>query len=924
MYQCVNFYIGLAELFGRPESEDFSVADLLVALCTDVIFDRTGLGSIGYNARSSRDFLGQALSANEPSLFLNSTFSTVPVNVSFDLEDESLNTVNISVNPDVQMGVELVHLKASVGSWAVFLSCDESDADTFKSVVDRLKEEWGSHLERYTKALSSEIDLNPTADELLSKSLSNQLQSNRVVTYSDHLANEFNNKNTYIQSLISENARLMDQRSAGNRLIDFAARKLKGFRSKGALMTTTANVEPAAPVEDIMQVKQRHSDRAKRRLNSFLENGSRITLGDPDQAVDISILLITWGRAELTFECLESLSNTMSPNIEVVVVDNDSPDNTLEMLSRFDGNIKVIENENNDGFLLASNIAAKHATAEVILLLNNDTTVPEDAIGNGLKRLRSSNEIGAVGAKIILPNGELQEAGSFVWDNGGASGYLRGAKPDDPHGDFVRPVDFGSGAFLMIRKSDWDEIGGFDEQFVPAYFEEVDFCLSLRGLGKHVVYDPTVILNHFEFASSKKRQDAIDLQKANRGKLEAKHKKFLQAHRHTAGVKNIKPSRTAYLSQREGVDVIQKNVLFIDDLFPEPALGSGFGRACDMVEILSRHVRHLSFLPLNFPDKKPENWRDYWGNRVEVLFGVGRAGFEEYINEWLPYFDHIFVSRPHNIQFILNSLPSDLVSKISSKLIYDAEAIFTFREQLKAEIDGTPWDDQLFDSKLERELCLAEGLSNITVVSEHDGSYFKTRHPEADVHVLMHACENLRTKTRFANREGALFVGNLAEPASPNVDGVKALCKLWMSSDAVKDITLNIVGNLGDSGWHLKYKAANIKFHGRVEDLQSFYENNRIFLAPVRFAAGVPIKVLEAMSYGIPCVISDILGVQLSIENDETAIVRALNEDMMSGVEKLYNDKTLWSSLRNRALKYVVDETSTEKFEETLISILQA
>ena len=872
MSAIVGFYIKLAKLYGENLKSSFTEMDLLISLFTDVIYNLSGLASVSYTKHEENNMLGLALSSHTAPLFLNSGFFTIPVDVQFDSSEVGAMTLNITVWPDrnsLSKDGEAVSRKiinSVVGDWLVKINCFETEEALFENIAQNVAMDWPDFLSSYNHAMQNVVETNPHAEAVLQHSLSNQLKLNEVLTYSNHLANEFNNKNIYIQDLLSENARLMDQRSAANRLLDYAARKLNSFGRKAPLGISQVGVQSAAKAADAVDVKKRHTDRAKERLNAFLDSGKRLVIGDPDRPIDVSIIMVTWGRSELTFECLESLVSTKEPNIEVVVLDNNSPDNTLELLKRFDGNITVIENENNDGFLLATNMAAKHAQSDVLLLLNNDTTLPSFSIGNALKRLKSSSEIGAVAAKIILPDGLLQEAGSLVWNNGGALGYLRGVDPDDPRCDFARPVDFGSGAFLMVDRVDWEEIGGFDEQFVPAYYEEVDFCLCLRRIGKHVVYDPSVVLHHFEFGSSKKKDDAIALQKTNRLKFESKHKEFLQSHRFLANEKNILKSRSTHLDQRNGLDVIKKNVLFIDDIFPDPALGSGFGRACDMVDILSKHVHQLSFLPLNFPDEKPDHWRSFWDNRVEVLYGVGRKGFEAYIREWVDYFDHIFVSRPHNIEFIRSALPSDLEAKVSAKLVYDAEAIFTLREKMKAELDGVPWSENTLSNKLSRELALAQGLSHITVVSKHDASYFRAEHPNANIRVLMHACSNRKTSTKYSKRKDVLFVGSLAEPTSPNVDGVKNLCKLWANSPLTKNINLNIVGGLGNSGWHIKYANSNIHFKGRVENLTPLYESHRVFVAPVRFAAGVPIKVLEAMSYGIPCVVSTILGEQLSIE----------------------------------------------------------
>lgn len=591
MYQSTEFYLDLVRVFGGKRADFFSEKDLLIALLSDVLFQHSGLASLKYPERSDFDVLGFALAAHEPYFFLNSTFSTLPINISFSDINPLDDTIGVAVTSNPDADEARVECKQAVGDWHVALTCQKADEDLFLSALEHVARVWMNHLTLYNNVISGSEVLNDTSKILLERTLSKQLKFNEALTYGNHLSNEFNNKNLYIKSLREENDRLMDHRSAGNRILDFGARLIRRVRdktNKKAIETDSDNKAGDISIDASLLAKEEHAKRALGRLNAFLKSKDRISIGDPNRDVDVSVVLITWGRAELTFECIESLSQIKSPNIEVVVFDNASPDNTLEMLSHFDGNIQIVEHSENVGFLLGCNLAVEYASSDTILLLNNDTTLPSDAISKAYERLNSDENIGAVGGKIILPDGKLQEAGSFVWRHGGAQGYLRGADVDDPRGNFVRPVDFVSGAFLMTRRRHWEEIGGFDERFIPAYFEEVDYCLSLRGIGKHVVYDPSIIINHFEFASAKKKSDAISLQKRNRLKLEEKHREFLLEHCYPPDLKNVNFARTASLTDESSPIVSKKNVLFIDDMFPDPAVGSGFGRSHDMVDILSQ------------------------------------------------------------------------------------------------------------------------------------------------------------------------------------------------------------------------------------------------------------------------------------------------------------------------------------------------
>jgi hypothetical protein len=133
--------------------------------------------------------------------------------------------------------------------------------------------------------------------------------------------------------------------------------------------------------------------------------------------------------------------------------------------------------------------------------LNNDTIVAPGAIKAASDRLDQEPDLGAVGGKILSLDGTLQEAGCIVWRDGHCEGYGRGEHPEAPAFAFTRDVDYCSGAFLMVRRQVFEALGGLDEVFAPAYFEEVDFCMRVRAAGFRVGYEPSAQITHFEYGS---------------------------------------------------------------------------------------------------------------------------------------------------------------------------------------------------------------------------------------------------------------------------------------------------------------------------------------------------------------------------------------------------------------------------------------
>lgn len=218
----------------------------------------------------------------------------------------------------------------------------------------------------------------------------------------------------------------------------FMVQSLQGSRREGAAAVDFLARSSAAGLTD---AKATRASQATHRLREFLASSERLALPD-STSPDVTVVIVVWNQAHFTLECLESLAKSSVP-VRTVVVDNGSTDETAELLGRVDG-IAIVLNNTNIGFLEAANEGLIASTTAFTLLLNNDATVTPDAIERALETARAPS-IGAVAARIVLPNGLLQEARSFLWQGGGAQGYLRSQPVSIGASMHRRDVDFGSG-----------------------------------------------------------------------------------------------------------------------------------------------------------------------------------------------------------------------------------------------------------------------------------------------------------------------------------------------------------------------------------------------------------------------------------------------------------------------------------------------
>lgn len=705
--------------------------------------------------------------------------------------------------------------------------------------------------------------------------------------------------------------------------VRWLARRLRTLRATvlGMQPTVTGGTEPAESGSEEMKEAEAESISAPADAKHVLARSQRAALQaflsaelqlPHSDNPEISIILVLYNRAELTFGCLLSIAENNSDQLEVIIVDNASSDETGQLLNRLKG-AQIHRNKENHHFLMAVNQAAQHAKGKYLLILNNDSQLLPGTLQSSLKTIRSSTDIGAVGARLILPDGSLQEAGSIIWRDGSCLGYGRGDNPNAPMYMFERDVDYCSAAFLLTPRATWQRLGGFDESYKPAYYEETDYCARLWAEGLRVVYDPDAVLVHHEFASSHSRSQAIDLQRGHQQIFVNKHRAALQ-NQHVRDLAHILEARMKTPQSRR--------TLFLDDRVPHRWLGSGFPRTQAILRTLVKQGYFVTFYPMSAPD---EDWPLVYSDmprRIEFMTGYGLQMLEAFLRSRAGYYGTIIISRPHNMaifQTIRTAYPSWFEK---TKIIYDAEALFAGREIELRRVAGTPMKDDEIQRLILDEVRLAAAADSVVSVSAAERAAF-LKHGIDRVNVLGHANPPSPTPRTFHERSGFLFVGAIHEEASPNGDGV-----IWFIDEILPRITAALgnvrvtIAGVNRSEKISRLAGSSITITGHVADLTEHYNSSRVFIAPTRYAAGIPHKVHEAAANGLPVVATPLLASQLEWEDGNSLSVGSNAESFAQKCIELYTNPELWQGLRDSALRRIAAECSMELFEARLNEIL--
>lgn len=599
----------------------------------------------------------------------------------------------------------------------------------------------------------------------------------------------------------------------------------------------------------------------------------------------VSVIIPVYNQIHYTYACLASiLEHTKDVAYEIIIADDVSTDATTE-LSKFTENVVICRNETNQGFLKNCNQAAKAARGKYVMFLNNDTQVTEGWLSSLVNLIESDATIGMVGSKLVYPDGRLQEAGGILWSDGSGWNYGRLDDPDKPEYNYVKDVDYISGAAILLSNDLWKQIGGFDERYAPAYCEDSDLAFEVRKAGLRVVYQPLSKVIHFEGISNGTDVNGTGLKRyqvENSQKL--KEKWAVEFKQQSENNGNPDPFRARERSQ--GKDII----LVVDHYVPTYDRDAGSKTTFQYLQMFLEKGYVVKFLGDNFLHEEPYSTAlQQMG--IEILYG---KEYQARIWEWLK--DHgddikvAYLNRPH----IASKYVDFLREKTNIRIIYYGHDLHFLREGREYELTGDPKlrESSEYWKSVELRLMRKAAVSYYPSYVERDAIH--QIEPSIRVKAIVaYVFDKFLTSIPedFEKREGLLFVGGFAHP--PNADAV-----LWFAQKIFPlireqlKVNFYIVGSkVPDEIKALEQPDNGIVVKGFVseEELARLYASCRVVVVPLRYGAGVKGKVIEALYNGAPVVTTSI-GAE-GIEEAETVMeVRDEPEEFAGEVLSLYRD----------------------------------
>jgi GT2 family glycosyltransferase len=619
-----------------------------------------------------------------------------------------------------------------------------------------------------------------------------------------------------------------------------------------------------------------------------------------------SIVIPVLNHPKLTRACLASvIERTPAGTYEIIVVDNASDDETRRLLAEVDS-LRVIRNDVNAGFVEACNQGAGAAQGEFILFLNNDTIV----LPGWLDALRSTfdthESVGAVGPMLLYPDGRLQEAGVIIWRDGTASHYGRFDGADAPEFGYVREVDYCSGACLLIPKSVFERLGGFDSRYAPAYYEDVDLAFRLRELGSRVLYQPAARVVHVEGATAGTTvsHGMKSYQAVNRGKFVARHERAL-ATQHSFDPESLREA----CDRRSG-----RRILVMDERVPHHDEDAGSVRLRALLEILSSLNCRVTFVPNDRQATEPYT-SQLQQLGIEVRYGA-MSGLA-FAKKFRAAFDVAILCRARTAAGYIAALSGSVKRPF---IILDTVDLNFLREQRFAELEDDPGLARSAERSRDEELSAIRSSDMVWVTSTHEAELL-SQHDAVPAIATVPMIHSVRQDVPgFGARRDVLFVGGFRH--APNEDAVLYFVEeIWpIVQSALPGVRFLIAGSYMPPRIE-RLASTDIEILGHVPDVKDVLDRCRVSVAPLRYGAGVKGKVTESLASGVPVVATPVAAEGIGLTDGAHLLIGADSREFASRLIRVYTDEGLWDRLSHggrHAMNRCSEATVRELIRTTL------
>lgn len=616
----------------------------------------------------------------------------------------------------------------------------------------------------------------------------------------------------------------------------------------------------------------------------------------------VTVVIPVHNQIKFTVRCLCSLRLACNKTpFNIIVVNDGSSDETASVLKGMKG-LMVVTNEFPQGFIKSINQGVSLASSEFVVFLNNDTEVTNYWLDELINPFELISNVGITGSKLIYPNGKLQEAGGVIFGDGSPINYGKNCNPFDPKYNYLREVDYVSGASLMIRRADFERAGGLSLDLCPAYYDDVDLAFKIRELGLRVIYTPFSEVIHYEGISN-----GTDIKTGIKKFQEVNKEKFKSSWRHRFS-KNLKERSLVDIAKDRGVE---KRALILDYECPRPDISAGGYAILEEIKLLQALGFKCTFLASNLA------WLDNYTkelqkNGIEVEYSPFTTSIPQFLQRRGKEFDLIYAYRFHVAEVMLDSAR---LYAPQAKIVVSVCDLHFLREIREAQYTNS--EDRMETALVtrERELSLLRRVDLALTYTEAEAAVVTSHNlnPSA-IELCPWVLHPPEYSQKFKNTKDIVFFGSLSH--RPNVEAI-----LWIVDNLLAPIKSLLPGvnfliygsGQSDEISVIEEDYSNIIYRGYVDNISEVYSSARILIAPMQSGAGMKGKVLNAFAWGVPTIISPIAAEGLSAIDSVHTIVARSKDDWVKEIVELYSNEKKWNMISQNSYEFAKSIYSFEK-----------
>lgn len=628
---------------------------------------------------------------------------------------------------------------------------------------------------------------------------------------------------------------------------------------------------------------------------------------DEHPAPEVSIVIPVYGRSDLLRSCLQALAATAGeqPSFEVILVDDKPEERATDLVAASPG-LATIRNADNLGFLRSCNLGALSARGRYLCFLNSDA-IPEGAWLSHLLKPFGDSRVGATGPLLVGADGAVQEAGWLLDPEGWGVPVGRGASPDDPLYSFDRDVDCVTGACLVTPRDLFTEMGGFDQVYAPAFYEEFDYAMRLRRADRVARYVASSRVVHLGSGS---------YGEARRDELSARNHRVFAARFADDLRGRTRPSP-------HPIDAVRRSprsevVVVVEAEVPDPRRHAGDVTIDGFLHSLRDlgHVVMFCAIRGARQSTQADRLRSAGIGLIDGADGL-RTALETFGDE----IDHILVARPEVCAAILD----DARALTRARVHYYTHDVHHVRLERESVVRG----DAALRTEAVRmralEMQVFRSVDTVLAPSDDEVAIVRALAPATPaVRIPPYQFETdaivSRDRRHFEGLENLLFVGGF--PHTPNVDAAVFLIEevmplVWRE----RDVAVTLVGYRPPAEVRA-LAGPRVEVTGQVPRLEPYFARARLLVAPLRFGAGVKGKTVMAMSQGVPVVGTTIAFEGIEGIGPETAVGAESAEEFARAILDLLGDPARCARLSGAAAGLIRARYSRVESQRALESVL--